>query len=350
MRTSIFSIFLIVGLISNVLGQEKTKEKRDFIVQKSALNYNNGYIPLDLKLEKDGPTLSQENDVLKIQLNGTKKNLLYKELEGLDFRGKLAIKIDAKVIGEENVKLRLRMTDAHGLVTNGKDIDRTVVPSNDYKPYFFRLKGAFIQTFPDLKNVNGADIRKLGFIISPTGKGSNSTLEIRSIKIVTDDEVYKTAKLGKAGAEGRTIVGQDTPYQEKVWSTDSKYTLASVGNELVITADAVGIRYEKLSTSFDLTSGTKLKIVAKYEGDVQPFIRFDFVDVNGFVTNRKPGMVRLQPGGYQEYIIDFSDRARQSYPKQVDVDLSRIVKIDCYVDPAYLPFTGTIYIQSIEIK
>lgn len=349
MKKFITYLFVSAGLLSSAFAQNK-KEKQDFIVQSSALTYNDGYIPLDLKAEKEDATLIEENGVLKIQLNATKKNLIYKDLEGLDFRGKLAIKIEAKVTGAERVKLRLRMTDAHGLVTNGKDIDRTIEATNDFKPYFFRLKGAFIQTFPDLKNVNGADIRRLGFIVSPTGGAVTGTLEIKSIKIVTDDEVYRTAKLGKAGADGRTIVGQDAPYEEKNWSADSKYSLASVGNELVVTTEGVGIRYEKFSTTFDLTSGTKLKLIAKYEGDVQPFIRFDLIDVNGFVTNRKPGMVRLQPGGYQEYIIDFSDRARQSYPKQVDVDLSRIVKIDCYVDPAYLPFTGTIYIQSIEIK
>jgi hypothetical protein len=92
-----------------------------------------------------------------------------------------------------------------------------------------------------------------------------------------------------------------------------------------------------------------MKVVVKYEGNVQPFIRFDIEDVNGFVSNRKPAMVRLLPGDYKEYTLDYSDRFRQAYPKQVDVDGSRIVKVSGFVDPAYLPFTGTVYIKSIEL-
>jgi hypothetical protein len=49
------------------------------------------------------------------------------------------------------------------------------------------------------------------------------------------------------------------------------------------------------------------------------------------------------------YTIDFSDRARQSYPSQTDVDLARIVKIDGLVNPAFMPFEGTIFIKSIEL-
>lgn len=330
-------------------GNESAKAPETDNIQKSALSYNQGEIPLDWKSEKTTATVSKEGDHLKVELSACKKNLLYKNLEGLDFRGKLAIKIEAKITGEENVKLRLRMTDAKGLITNGKDINNTLVPSNDFRPYFFRLKGAFIQTFPETKNVNGADIRKIGFIIAPVGKAANGTIEIKSIKIVTDDQVYRTGNLAGAGQAGRVLFDQDTPYEENDWTIDSKYNLSTAGDQLIVGADAVGIRYEKFSKAFALTSGTKLKIIAKYEGDVQPFIRFDLMDINGFVTNRKPGMVRLQPGDYQEYIIDYNDRARQSYPKQVDVDLTRLKAIDAYLDPAYLPFTGTVYIKSIEL-
>mgnify|MGYP006142892549 CR=1 FL=1 len=241
------------------------------------------------------------------------------------------------------------MTDGNGLITNGKDIDNTLYPSEGYRPYFFRLKGAFIQTFPELKNVNGADIRQLGFIINPLGKGINGTIEIKSIKIVTDDEVFGPRNTKEAGTPGLIVLDTDHPYIPKDWSSDAKYTLTTVANQLVVQSESAGIRYEKISSTIPLTSGKKLKIIAKYEGKVQPFVRFDLVDVNGFVTNRKPGMVRLQPGDYQEYIIDYSDRARQSYPKQVDVDLGRIKKIEAYLNPAYRPFTGTVYIKSIEI-
>jgi hypothetical protein len=276
--------------------------------------------------------------------------VLYKNLDGLDFRGKLVIRVDAKIPeGQDDVKFRLRVIDGTGAVSNGKDIDNVVKASGEYRPYFFRLKGAFVQTFPELKNLNGADIQKLEFLLQPVGAAVSAEVEIRSIKVISDQEAFGTRKMTAEGSNGLTVYSADDRGEGVEWKTNSLYEISYVGEDMIVNCNGTGIRYERFEKEIATTKASKLSFVAKYEGNMPPYIRFDLTDANGFVTNRKPGMVRLQQGGYKLYTIDFSDRARQSYPSQTDVDLARIVKIDGLVNPAFMPFEGTIFIKSIEL-
>lgn len=334
-------------------GQEVEEgEGNEQLVKKSALAYNKGVVDFDWKTLDQGLDIFKASENMVVTMTEAKQKTFFKEYEGLDFRGKLALKVEARFVSDsdvEGVKVRLLMTDAQGLITNGKDVDNTIQATTDFKPYFFRLKGAFVQTFPELKNVNGADIRKLAFVVAPTGKAASGRIEFKTIKVVSDQEVFKPGKIGAEGAEGAVVYNSDTDFKVGEWSIENGYEISEVAENLVIKTTGVGPRYEKFSRNIPLTKATKMKVVAKYEGNVQPFIRFDLIDVNGFATNRKPAMVRLLPGGYAEYTLDYSRRNRQAYPKTVDVDLSRITKVSGYLDPAYLPFTGTVFIKSIEL-
>jgi hypothetical protein len=335
-----------IDLDGNAVSSTDAVAKKQFV---SALSSNNGTIDLDWKTDDKKIAVSSTNDLLTVGLADVKRTNFYHDLEGLDFRGGLAVRIEARVVDGDDVKLRLQVTDVDGLQTNGKIIDNTVAKTDDFRPYFFRMKGAFIQTFPELANVNGADIRRIAFIVSPTGKAVTGRIEIKSIKVISDKEVYKTKKLASEGSQGGVVYNSDTKFKSTDWTTESGYELSQVGEDLVVTCTGVGPRYESFSTSIPVTSVTKMKVVMKYTGNVQPFVRFDIEDVNGFVSNRKPAMVRLMSDEYKEYTFDYSDRLRQAYPKQVDVDGTRIVKITGFVDPAYLPFTGTVYIKSIGL-
>ncbi len=333
-----------IDIDGNPVGGVET-EKKALIT--SALAHNSGVVPLDWKSDDAKISITKPSENMEVALSDVKRTSFYRNFEGIDFRGGLAVRVIARVIdGDEKVKLRLLMTDNNGFVTNGKTVDNTIRKTSDFRPYFFRIKGAFKQTFPELQNVNGSNIRRMEFVVSPTGGRVTGKIEIQSIKILMDDEVYKTKGLVSEGAEGGVVQNSDAPMD---WSADNGYAVSKVGEDLVVEATGVGPRYEQFSKKIPVTKATKMKVIVKYEGNVQPFLRFDLHDVNGFITNRKPGMVRLLPGGYKEYIIDYSDRLRQSYPKQVDVDGARIVKVTGFIDPAYIPFTGTIFIKSIEL-
>ena len=326
-------------------GADSTKNKQ-FV---SALANDNGNISMDWKSDDTKISITNDSEQVGLSFVDVKRTSFYHDFDGVDFRGGLAVRIEARVIEGEEVKLRLLMTDGEGLITNGKTIDNKVSNTEDFRPYFFRLKGAFIQTFPELANVNGADIHRLAFVVSPTGKAVTGKMEIKSVKIVSDGEVFGTKKLVGEGGKGAVVYNADSKFSAADWSMEAGYSLSQVGGDLVVNATGVGPRYESFSKSIPVTNAQMLKVVLKYEGDVQPFIRFDIEDVNGFVSNRKPAMVRALPGDYKEYVFDYSDRLRQAYPKQVDVDGSRIVKISGFIDPAYVPFTGTVYIKSIEL-
>lgn len=338
-----------IDMDGNEVNVDETNENSPIV---SALAYNKGTVPLDWKSDDARISITKPDDKMEVALTDVKRTSFYKEFDGIDFRGRLAVRVEAKVVGgtkDDRVKLRLLLTDGNGYVTNGKDVDNTIEATEDFRPYFFRLRGAFVQTFPELQNVNGADITKMEFVVSPTGGAVSAKIIFKSIKVVSDKEVFSTRKVGKEGQKGNVVYSADTKFSSDDWSQENGYVLSQVGDDLVVKAEGVGPRYQKFTKTIETTNATKMKIVVKYEGDVQPFVRFDLVDANGFVTNRKPAMVRLLPGGYQEYTLDYTDRKRQSYPKVVDVDLTRITQVSGYIDPAYRPFSGTLYIKSIEL-
>jgi hypothetical protein len=183
-----------IDLDGNAINTPDASANNQFV---SALANDNGTIDLDWKSDDPKIVISNEANNLQVAVADVKRTNFYHAFDGLDFRGGLAVRIEAKVVdGDENIKLRLLMTDGDGLVTNGKIIDNTIGKSDDFRPYFFKLKGAFVQTFPELANVNGADIQRMAFVVSPTGKAVTGKIEIKSIKVVSDGEVYNTKKIG----------------------------------------------------------------------------------------------------------------------------------------------------------
>lgn len=345
-------------LLTSCLGVEKVSlgdgdNARTVRVKKGkpALTFKKGDLLNNNKWEvSEGAQLESQKDRLIISSSSVKNAKLLSNTINYDFRGGLGIRIKARAEGN-SPKLRLQLTDVFGNVANGKTLDAKIIIEDDVRNYYFDLGGAFIQSYPEVKEVKGAYINNISFLINPEGGSFSGKIIIEEIEVIMRDEVVRKKKLIPVGAPGGVI----TDFSEGIsdWKSNGSYELTNEGNLLKLVSEEVGPRYESFSReipTINFKEHTKLKALVKLEGDEEVALRFDLIDFFGNVTNKRPIYMMVKPSSeYQEIIFDFKNRFDQSYPKQVEIDPSRIVKIKGMLNPGLMPFSGSILIDKLEV-
>jgi hypothetical protein len=279
--------------------------------------------------------------------------------------------------------LKLALIDDKGKIANGKDLSVSISVGQDYKTYIYKLDGAFTQISPEVADVNSALIKRIEFSVDQGKKDYAGSIEILEVKVKLATETSKKRTNGPKGVAGGVIVDFDNA-AVKDW-TAKGLSITKEKGAMVMDCQAVGPLYQSVAASIDLidlTDHMTIKVRAKVESDQIPFLRVDFEDINGKVTNKFPVWLQLdgvdvradnsvqdtdvildENGNeitldvvdissgerYVDYYFTFIDkRFQQSYPKPVDLDETRIDKIKLYLNPGFVEFTGKVSIQSIE--
>lgn len=355
---SISFLASVVLFLSSCLGVEKVtlgdgNDAKTVKVKKGkpALTYKRGDLLNNNEWQgTEGLTVESQKNSLSINASSLKGASLFIKSINYDYRGGLAIRIKARAQGD-SPKLRLQLTDAFGLVANGKTLDEKIIVEDEVRNYYFDLGGAFIQSYPEVREVNGAYINSLKMLINPEGQAFTGKIIIEEIKVIMRDEVIRKNKLIPIGTPGGLL----TDFAEGIedWKGNGVYEISNTGNLMNIKSSLAGPKYEAIERkipTMNFKNHTRLKAMIKVEGDSDVAVRIDLIDYFGNITNERPIYKRLYPSSdYQEVVFDFKGRFGQSYPKKIEVDPTRIVKVKLMLNPGLMPYSGTVLVDKLEV-
>ncbi|MFN3406043.1 MAG: hypothetical protein ACK40G_18255 [Cytophagaceae bacterium] len=105
----------------------------------------------------------------------------------------VVIKISARAQGKDGSEpeLHLQMDDASGNQTNAQRPSVKIENSEEFKDYYFSLKGIWQQEVPKKAKVNGAMINGIKFFVNPGQDGFSGMIYIEAIQIVPASEIEK---------------------------------------------------------------------------------------------------------------------------------------------------------------
>ncbi len=135
------------------------------------------------------------------------------------------------------------------------------------------------------------------------------------------------------------------------WSSSTSYSLSETNQELSILVSKPLNAYNVFSYSFSalqLSSNPYVKIKIKTSSSIK--LRIDFEDINVKATNNSPiTQDVVGSGSYQVLTYNYAGRFTQSWPSASPVDPDQIVKLVFFVNPGSAAFSGTIYIDDVQI-
>ncbi len=380
------SILTALTLFSSCAGLEKItlfQGNKKKPVGVAALSYHQGDLTaLDWKTKKGDNVIQKGSNIILNKVSGANRNtVLELDVEDLDFRGDLAVVILARVTEGKSTKLRLELIDDEGHIANGKDLSRIITVTDGYAEYVFKTLGSFTQLSPEIADVNAGNIKKIRFVYAPTRKNYTSTIDFAEMKIRLGNE----SKKKKGGVKGKNggMIADFSKGKTKGWmTTGAGLSIGKSKHSLRLEARNIGPQYQSVSKKIeliDLSNHQLIRVRAKVTAStIIPFLRLDFTDVNGAVTNKFPRWVALDTignasaissgnGGYVvkdgevimdrvdlsearyiDYFFDLKGRFSQSYPKPLTLDIQRINKLSLFINPGFIEFSGNVYIQQIE--
>lgn len=139
----------------------------------------------------------------------------------------------------------------------------------------------------------------------------------------------------------------------KWWVANSKLSIAKVGDSLKIQMKDCGLKYEcwgtELDELLDFTNADVLKVTARAEGGMTPTLGISLKDMDGYDTSLDRPSNRIEKGDeYVEYYFNYKNKWTHWEGKK-PVDPAGIIEILFFVNPGQMNWTGTIYIDDIEV-
>ena len=135
------------------------------------------------------------------------------------------------------------------------------------------------------------------------------------------------------------------------WSASPDLAVSKKGDTLKIDSKNVGSKYVPFGkgfTALDFSETPVLKVRMRYEGNLTPEVRIDMADI---YEKQADGVrkQRLRKGGWRDYYFNFNKKWQQNWPEIKAVDSRAINKIVIFINPGTADWTGTLYIDHIEI-
>lgn len=342
---------------------EKVQGEKIEITGKPILKHNKGDLLKDRFWWKgEGIDISQNKDEVVIDCKNTGPNYtpFGSDLPLLNFaKEPVVIKIKARADGIEGTVplLTVQFDDAEGKQANGKRPEARIGNTKDYHDYYFDCSDIWLQTWPDKKDVNPSIINKLLFFINPGNSGYTGKLHIKEIVALPIDSLKANPEFKiSAGEEGGVV----TRFESKdlgAWWAGTNYTLSWEADSSlkVVCADA-GPGYAafgvKLPVTMNMKMAYKIRVKARYEGTGYPELRLDTKDFNGYLSNGSPASVWLEPTEnreFRDYLYIYKDNMFQAYPVRRELDPERITDLLFFVNPGKQGWSGTIYLDEIEV-
>ncbi len=139
----------------------------------------------------------------------------------------------------------------------------------------------------------------------------------------------------------------------KWWVANNKLSIAKVGDSLRVQLKDCGLKYEcwgtELDELLDFTDSPVLKVTARSEGATVPTLGISLKDMDGFDTSLDRPSQRIERSDeYVEYYFNYN-RKWTHWEGKKPVDPAAIIEILFFVNPGQMNWTGTIYIDDIQV-
>lgn len=139
----------------------------------------------------------------------------------------------------------------------------------------------------------------------------------------------------------------------KWWVANSKLSVERVGDTLKVQMKDCGLKYEcwgtELDELLDFSEAEVLKVTARSEGGTTPALGISLKDVNGNDTSLdRPTNKIERDDEFVEYYYNYNKKWTHWEGKR-PVDASGIIEMLFFVNPGQMNWTGTIYIDDIEV-
>ncbi len=139
----------------------------------------------------------------------------------------------------------------------------------------------------------------------------------------------------------------------KWWVANTKLAMSKVGDTLKVQLKDCGLKYEcwgtELDELLDFTNSPVLKVTARSEGATVPTLGISLKDMDGFDTSLdRPSQKIEKSDEYIEYYFNYNKKWTHWEGKK-PVDPAGIIEILFFVNPGQMNWTGTIYIDDIQV-
>lgn len=139
----------------------------------------------------------------------------------------------------------------------------------------------------------------------------------------------------------------------KWWVANNKLSISKVGDSLKVQLKDCGLKYEcwgtELDELLDFTNSPVLKVTARSEGATVPTLGISLKDMDGFDTSLDRPSHKIEKGDeYVEYYFNYN-RKWTHWEGRKPVDPAAIIEILFFVNPGQMNWTGTIYIDDIQV-
>jgi hypothetical protein len=313
----------------------------------------------------DKVMLERKEDMLHITMAevGPGYETMGKAIEAMNFNaGAQIIRIRARAEGAVP-DFRIDLKDKSGLVTNASPVINKIEVSSEFKNYFFNYKGKYTQAWPDAQKVNAEAIQEVLFFVNPGGNPAPYTgkVIIDEIEVITEakmNELKGISGTQQAAANSYPLVDGKIQIEDFAkepaswWSGSEKIAFSKEGESLKVVVNGAGPKYEVFGTglkSLDFTNTPILKVRLKAAG-ADADLRIDVKDSDGNTTNASPNVVKVPAGGdYTDYYFDFTGKYNQSWPDAKTVNPKQIVEMILMVNPGGQAYSGTIYLDDIQL-
>ena len=263
------------------------------------------------------------------------------------------LRVRARVEGEAAPELRIDLKDPDGYTTNSRPATNRILPSapGQFRDYIFRFKDRWLQTYPDMKDVDGERIVEFVCFLNAGKAPFTGTIYIDEIEFINTGIPEGEKEEAKEEVKANTKpLKDDLDGNIYSWWNSDKFSLDQKEGALEVTANKVGSTEESFGRAFqsvDFTATPVLKVRLKAEKDCE--VRIDLKDIDEHVTNSTPVTVKVKGGGkYQDYYFDYKGKFKQATPSQTDVKAKEILEAIFYINPQGPEYSGKVFVDSIE--
>ena len=348
-----------------------------------ALTTNRGYID-DFKSfrgywwggAKVSPTIVGDTLITMVSDAGNKYECWGMHFSAIDMTKAPVLKIRARYEGNTVPTLGVSLKDVNEYDTNLQRPSARL-KKGGYTDYYFNYTGKWKQGWPDSKNVDPSTISDILFFVNPGAANWTGKVYIDYIKVVTVDSIpaKKPRPEASTTAPVETTIPNDGVVNSAAiniaksapavniddfsggiyswWSSSNdKISLSKDNNMLKISLEKVGPAFETFGRGFksiDFNKTPIVKVRLKSAADMPGNLRVDLKDIDGFVTNAKPVVMKFESNSdFVDYYYDFTGKFEQGFPNMKNLDPSQIIEMVFLVNPGGSAYTGTLYFSDIK--
>lgn len=252
--------------------------------------------------------------------------------------------------------LSLQFDDSEGVQANASRPEAVIKASENFADYYFDCSDMWFQQWPERKEVNATIINKALFFVNPGGVAYTGRIHISEIQALPIDSLLVNLHLIIPPGEPGGLIADFSSNNLGDWWNSNNYVL-SWRSDLTLRVQCIqagpgfGAFGLRLPYKMNVKKAHTIIVRARYEGDTPPDLRLDIVDYKGHLSNGNPQVHTMKVDeefGFVEYEYVFKDDVYQEHPIRRDVDRERITNLLFFVNPGQDPWSGTIFIDSIE--